>query len=216
MKPITLPGIEEYVEKHTSPDPQELVSLAQDAHRSLDAPQMMAGSVVARLLQVLILSIRPRQVLEIGTFAGYSTLSMAAVLAPGSKITTCEISEKHADFAQKYFDASPHRDKIRLELGPALVTLAKLSGPFDFAFIDADKGNSVKYLEAVLEKLSPGGLIAVDNTLWNGDVMQASSRDEDTRALRQFNDRVVDDPGLSSVLLSVRDGVTLIRRNGAL
>ena len=212
MKPITLPGIDEYAARCTTPDPAPLVALAERTRRDFDLPQMMVGPVEARFLQMLVIALRPRLVLEIGTFTGYSALSMAAVLPPGGRIVTCEASERHAAEARRNVAASASADRITIELGPALDTIARLDGPFDFVFIDADQVNYHRYLAAVLPKLSPIGLIAADNTLWNGDVVGDRSDDADTTALRRFNDAVVADPSLSSVLLTVRDGVTLIRR----
>jgi caffeoyl-CoA O-methyltransferase len=211
MKPITLPGIDAYAARCTTPDPAPLVALAAETWRDLDLPQMMVGPVEARFLQMLVFALRPRLVLEIGTFTGYSALSMAAVLPAGGRIVTCEASERHAAVARRHVAASPHADRITIELGPALDTIARLDGPFDFVFIDADQVNYHRYLEAVLPKLSPAGLVAADNTLWNGDVVGDRSDDVDAIAIRHFNDAVVADPHLSSVLLTLRDGVTLIR-----
>jgi caffeoyl-CoA O-methyltransferase len=222
MKPITLPGIEAYAERHTTPDAELLRAVAAATERSCAMPQMLVGPVEGRLLQMLVFALRPWAVLEIGTFTGYSALSMAAVLPPGGRLLTCEIDERHAELARRNIAASPWADRIQVLVGPALATIERLEGPFDFVFLDADKVNYLNYLEAVLPKLARHGLIAADNTLWDGSVLDwtgpdgtggdGAEVDRDTLALRRFNDVVAADPRLTCVLLTVRDGVTLICR----
>ncbi|GAA1714188.1 O-methyltransferase [Fodinicola feengrottensis] len=212
MKPVTLPGIEDYVAAHTTPDAPHLVELAAQAHEALVDPQMMSGPVQGRFLELLVFAMRPRLVLEIGTFSGYSALSMAPALPPGGRIVTCELNPEHATFARKRIAENGFADRITVEEGPALDTVRSLDGPFDLAFIDANKTGYPDYLEAVLEKLSPNGLMLADNTLWNGDVLNADSADPDTHALRSFNAAVAADPRLRCTLLTVRDGLTVIRR----
>jgi caffeoyl-CoA O-methyltransferase len=212
MRPVTLPGIEEYAERHTTPDHAFVLALADRTRADFPMPQMMVGPVEARLLQMLVVVLRPHMVLEIGTFTGYSALSMAAVLPPGGRVITCEADERHAAAARRNIAASPWADRVSLEAGPALTTLARLDGPFDFVFIDADKTNLRGYYEAALAKLAGGGLIAVDNTLWNGDVLDSATSDRETRDIAGFNAFVAADPRVVCVLLTVRDGVTLIRR----
>lgn len=211
MRPITLPGIDEYAERHTTPDPEPLLRLADETRRDFAVPQMMVGPVEGRFLQMLVFAMRPRLVLEIGTFTGYSSITMAAVLPPGGRIVTCEVDERHAETARRHIAASPYADRIAIEVGPALATIARLDGPFDLVFIDADQVGYLEYFEAVLPRLSPNGLIAADNTLWNGDVLAARNGDVDVAAIRRFNDAIAADPRVSSVLLTIRDGVTLIR-----
>lgn len=210
MKPITLPGIDEYVHENTSPEPQYLTVLQQNTQRDFEAPQMILGVQGARLLQALIYALKPKLVLEIGTFTGYSALSMAAALPTDARIITCELKEQHAQAARTNIAASPYADRISIEIGPALETIRGLRGPFDFVFMDADKTQYLECFEAVLPKLSPRGMIAADNTLWNGDVLDPSAADKDAQALRKFNSSVAKDPRVTSVLLTVRDGLTLI------
>ena len=212
MKPITLPGIDEYAEQHTTADPTQLTELTAETYANLTDPQMMSGPVQGRFLQMLVHALRPRLIVEIGTFSGYASLSMAAALPPGGHIVTCEINPVHAQLARKHIAASDHSGKITVEVGPALQTIGRLSGPFDLVFIDADKAGYPRYFEAALAKLAPHGLIACDNTLWNGDVLNADSIDPDTRALRAFNTAVAADPRVSTVLVTIRDGLTLIRK----
>ncbi|HZQ84196.1 MAG TPA: class I SAM-dependent methyltransferase [Acidimicrobiales bacterium] len=204
--------IEHYAEAHTSPPPEYLVALAVETELALDFPQMMVGALEGRFLEMLVYSLAPQRVLEIGTFSGYSALSMAAGLPPGGYIVTCDISEKHLAVARRFIEKSPYANAIEIREGPALDTIASLDGPFDFVFIDADKDNYINYYEAVLPKLSPRGLIAADNTLWSGQVLDSSDTSEGTVAIRAFNDHVRDDPRTEQVQLTVRDGVTLIRK----
>jgi caffeoyl-CoA O-methyltransferase len=138
---------------------------------------------------------------------------MAAGLPPGGHIDTCEVEERHAEVARRYIDRSGHSDRITIHLGPALETIERLEGPFDFVFIDADKPNYLNYYEAVLPRLSERGFIAADNTLWSGRVVEEDG-DESTLAIKEFNERVRSDPRVVCVMLTVRDGVTLIRPRG--
>jgi caffeoyl-CoA O-methyltransferase len=202
--------LEEYAEGHsTAPDPL-LAELAQETKETMSAPQMLTGPIEGRFLELLVASAGAKRVLEIGTFTGYSALSMAAALPPGGRIDTLDIEPKHAEVAQRYFDRSPHGDKITLHLGPALETIGSLEGEFDFVFIDADKDNYDAYYEAVLPRLSEGGLIAIDNTLWSGRVLDPP--DETTKLIAALNDKLAADDRVVVVQLTVRDGVTLVRR----
>jgi caffeoyl-CoA O-methyltransferase len=202
---IVSPEVEAYSEAHTTAPPDYLARLAAETRASLDCPQMLTGTVEGRFLEMLVWSSQPRLVVELGTYSGYSALFMARALPPGGRIITCELSEEHAAFARRHIEASPHADRIEVRVGPGLDTLAGIAEPVDFAFIDADKGGYVDYYEALVPKLAPRGLIAADNTLRGGDVLDG--RD----VMNTFNDRVLADPRTVSVLLPVRDGVTLIR-----
>ena len=211
MTDIVDPAIERYAEEHTTAPAPYLEELARDLRATLESPGMMVGRLEGRYLEFLTFALGARSVLEIGTFGGYSALSMAAGLAPGGRITTCEISEVHAEFARRHIARSPYADAIEVLVGPAIATIATLSGPFDLVFIDADKAAYPDYLEAVLPKLAPGGLIAADNTLWSGRILDAHDTSDDTVALREFNDSLATDPRMVVVQTTVRDGVTLIR-----
>jgi predicted O-methyltransferase YrrM len=206
--------LEAYIEAHTTPPEPHLAALAEETRATLNAPQMLTGTVEGRFLAALVWTARPQLVLELGTYSGYSALAMAAALPPGGRIVTCELSDEHADFAQRHIDASPYADRIELRRGPALDTVAALDGPFDLVFIDADKPNYLNYYEAVVPKLAERGLIAADNTLWSGNVAGEEDQSDAAVALRAFNDRVRDDDRVICVMLSVRDGITLIRRRG--
>lgn len=212
MQPLTVPGVEEYAAAHTSPPPPYLKALAEETRRDFAAHQMMVGPLEGRLLELLVFASGATRVLEIGTFTGYSSLSMAAGLAPGGRIVTCDVDPAPLAVARRTIAGSPYADRIEIREGPALATIASLDGPFDFVFVDADKTNYVAYYEAVLPKLAGRGVIAVDNTLWSGAVLDPADTGESTEALRRFNDHVRADPRVVCVQLTVRDGVTLIRR----
>ncbi len=211
---IVAPELDAYAERHTTPPPDHLVSLAADIRAELASPGMMVGPVEGRLLELLVFALGATAVLEIGTFGGYSALSMAAGLAPGGRIVTCELDPVHAAFARARIAASPHAGRIEVVEGPALETIGGLDGPFDLVFIDADKERYLDYFEATLPKLAPRGLIAADNTLWSGRVLDEGDRTADTVALRAFNDRLATDPRVVAVQTTVRDGLTLVRRAG--
>ncbi len=206
--------IEAYAEAHTTPPPPHLLALAKETEETLAAPQMMVGPLEGRFLEFLVFALRPMRVLEIGTFSGYSSLSMAAGLPEGGRITTLELSEEHAAVARRHIAASPYADRVEVVVGPALDSLGRLDGPWDFVFIDADKPNYANYYEAVLPKLSSDGLIAVDNVLWSGQVVDQNDASENTRAIVDFNERVRSDGRVVCVLCTIRDGVLLARRAG--
>jgi len=211
---IVEPGLEAYATAHTTAPPAHLQALATELEATLPAPGMMVGRLEGRFLELLTFALGARRVLEIGTFGGYSALAMAAGLAPGGRITTCEIEPVHAEFARRHIAASPYAESIDVVVGPAIDTIATLEGPFDLVFIDADKAAYPDYFEAVLPKLAPRGLIAADNTLWHGQVLDPDDQSVDTVALRRFNDALVVDPRVVVVQTTVRDGVTLVRRAG--
>ena len=213
MANIVRDEIDRYAEEHTTPPPPLLAELAAETRATLRSPGMLTGTVEGRFLELLVWASTARRVLELGTYSGYSALSMAAALPEGGRIDTCEIDEQHAEVARRYIARSPYADRITVHVGPALETIQRLEGDFDVVFIDADKANYVNYYEAVLPRLAPRGFIAADNTLWGGRVLDDSDESEGTRAIRTFNEHVRSDDRVTSVMLTVRDGVTLIRRN---
>jgi len=212
MPDIVDPALEAYAEAHTTAPPDHLKALAAETRANLRSPHMMVGRLEGRFLELVVFASGATSVLEIGTFSGYSSLSMAAGLAPGGSIITCEVDPVHAEVAQRHIAASPYADRIEVMVGPALDTVAGLPGPFDLVFLDADKGNYLAYYEAVLPKLAPRGLILADNTLWSGRILDPADTSVDTEALRAFNDRVVSDPRVVAVQTTIRDGVTMVRR----
>ncbi|MEX2210685.1 MAG: class I SAM-dependent methyltransferase [Gaiellaceae bacterium] len=199
------PDIERYAEQQTSPHPPLLEELSEETRATLAVPEMLTGPVEGRFLQFLVWALGARRVLEIGTYSGYSALSMAGGLPEGGHIDTCELEEQHAEVARRYIERAGLTDRITVHLGPAAETVERLDGPWDFVFIDADKEGYLGYYEAVLPRLSEHGLIAADNTLRGGRVLEGD-------VVTEFNERVRNDPRVVSVLLTVRDGVTLIRR----
>jgi caffeoyl-CoA O-methyltransferase len=212
MTSIVPEDVERYAEEHTSPHPELLRRLAEETKATLERPQMLTGTIEGRFLEFLVYTTGARRILEIGTYSGYSSISMAAALPEGGRIDTCEVEEKHAEVARRYIEEAGYADRITVHLGPALDTIGRLDGEFDFVFIDADKENYINYYEAVLPRLTEGGVIAADNTLWSGRVTDESEQDDSTQAIRAFNDHVRDDDRVVAVMLSIRDGVTLIRR----
>jgi caffeoyl-CoA O-methyltransferase len=207
------PAIDRYAEQHTTAFGPELTALARDAVSTLGSASMLSGPVVGRLLELLVHATRARLVLEIGTFAGLSALAMAAGLAPDGRIITCEIDRERSRFARARFESAGLAERIELRVGPALETIESLDGPFDLVFIDADKTGYLAYYEAVLPKLSAHGLIVVDNTLRSGTILDgAGDADAGTHSMAHFNDHVARDARAVCVMLTVRDGLTLIRR----
>ena len=202
--------IEQYAEEHTTAPTDLLARLADETRATMSSPQMLTGTIEGRFLELLVHASGATRILELGTFTGYSALSMAAALPEGGRIDTLDIEPKHAEVAQRYFDESPHGSKITIHLGPALETIERLEGEFDLVFIDADKENYESYYEAVLPRLSARGLIVIDNTLWSGRVLQPE--DETTELIAALNDKIAADDRVVAVQLTVRDGITLIRR----
>jgi len=203
-------GLDDYVAAHSTPVGSLLDELEAATQASLTSPGMLAGPVVAGLLRFLVALLPARLVLEIGTYSGYSSLAMASALPEDGRLITCELSEERADFARSWFERSAHGARIEQRVGSALDTIATLDGPFDLVFIDADKAGYRGYYDAVVPKLSARGLIAADNTLRSGDVLDPD--DDVARAIAAFNEHVQADSRTENVILTVRDGLTLIRR----
>jgi caffeoyl-CoA O-methyltransferase len=204
---IVDPRIEQYVERLSSPHEELLAALSAETAQTLGATSMLTGPVAGRFLELLVWFGRPQRVLEIGTFSGHSALAMAAALPDGGRIDACELDPERAAFAQRWFDRSPFGSRITLHVGPALETIGRLEGDFDLVFIDAEKDGYVGYYEAVLPRLSERGLIVADNPLAGGRV-----DDGERPPIAEFNEHVAADPRTVHVILSVRDGMTLIRR----
>jgi caffeoyl-CoA O-methyltransferase len=211
MSFIVPEDIEGYAEAHTTQPAELLGRLAEETRETLRSPQMLTGTIEGRFLEMLVAATGARRVLELGTYSGYSAISMAAALPPGGHIDTCEVDEENAGVARRYMDEAGLGDRITIHMGPALETIERLEGDFDLVFIDADKVNYIAYYEALLPRLGERGLMAVDNTLWSGRVLEPDE-DESTRAIVEFNDHVAADPRVVAVVLTVRDGITLIRR----
>jgi caffeoyl-CoA O-methyltransferase len=203
--------IDDYAAAHTSaltPLMTELV--AETEGKFPDRSEMLCGQVEGQFLRMLVAISGARRVLEIGTFTGFSALMMAAGLPADGELTTLELDPGHAEFARSYFERSPDGRKVRLVLGPALESLKTLSGPFEFAFIDADKVNYPNYYEATVPLMSAGGLIAIDNALREGKVLKPKG--EPSRRTAELNDMITRDDRVEHVMLTVRDGIMLARK----
>jgi caffeoyl-CoA O-methyltransferase len=209
---IVEPHVEEYAEAHSSPDGELFERLAAETREKSDIPQMMVGLVEGQFLGSLVRSTGAKRILELGTFTGYSSISMALALPGDGRLITCDVNPETTEIARRYATEAGVVDRIEYRTGPALDTIAQLDGDFDLVFIDADKPNYLNYYEATLPKLASNGLMILDNTLWSGRVADPSENDENTQAIRAINDRVRDDPRVNNVLLTVRDGMNVVWR----
>jgi caffeoyl-CoA O-methyltransferase len=219
MKPKILPldpALYEYLLAHRTPDDAVLGELREETARLGDRAVMQIAPEQGTLLRLLVAAIGARRAVEVGTFTGYSAICIARGLAPGGRLLCCDVSAEWTAVARRYWEKAGVADRIELRLAPAAETLRALpSEPgFDFGFIDADKPGYPVYYEEVLRRLRPGGLIAVDNVLWSGDVVRAEKRDADTVAIRRFNDLVAADERVDSVMTPIADGITLVRKRG--
>jgi caffeoyl-CoA O-methyltransferase len=210
---IVAPAVEAYAEAHSSPDGELFELLAAETREKTTAPGMMVGRVEGQFLGVLVRSTGAKRILEIGTFTGYSSISMALALPPDGRVITCDVNEETTAIARRYAAEAGVVDRIDYRLGPGLESIAQLDGEFDLIFIDADKVNYVNYYEATLPKLAPRGLMILDNTLWSGRVVDPEDTDENTEAIRAVNDHISNDPRVTNVLLTVRDGMNLVWRS---
>jgi caffeoyl-CoA O-methyltransferase len=202
--------VERYAEQHSTPDPELFRRLEEETRATQTAPQMMVGPLEGPLLGWLVRLSGARRILEIGTFTGYSSISMALALTEGGRITTIEIDQETSDTARRFAEEAGVADRIDHRVGTAIDELQTLDGPFDLVFIDADKESYVDYYENVLPKLSERGFIVADNVLWSGRVLEEDG-DESTQAIKRFNDHVAADERVECLMLTVRDGMMLIR-----
>jgi caffeoyl-CoA O-methyltransferase len=216
MGPLIDPDVLAYAEAHSTAPPAHLAAVDEATRKDFPAWGMMVGRQEGRFLELLVYAAQAVSVLEIGTFTGYSSIAMAAGLPSGGSIISLERDPQHATVARGNIAAAGLESVISVIEGPALESLAELSGPFDLVFIDADKVTYDAYFEAVLPKLAPHGLIVIDNTLQAGGVLDRAGDDrhESATAVRALNDKLVNDPRVVCVLTTIRDGVTLIRRAG--
>jgi predicted O-methyltransferase YrrM len=206
--------VERYAFEHSTPNPEFFRRLEEETRETTTAPQMMVGVLEGQFLGWLVRLSRAQSVLEIGTFTGYSSISMALALPDGGRITSLDVNEETTAVARRYAEEAGVLDKIDYRVGPALEQLEALDGPWDLVFIDADKPNYLNYYEAVLPKLADDGFIVADNVLWSARVLDKDG-DESTQAIKAFNDHIVSDDRVECLMLTVRDGMTLIRRRPA-
>jgi predicted O-methyltransferase YrrM len=202
--------IELYAAAHSDPVPPLLDELRQETYATMPLPHMQVGRIEGALLKMLARLVGARRALEVGTFTGYSALSIAEGLPEDGVVVTCDVDPNAVAVARRYFARSSHGKKIDVRLGPALDTIAKLSPPLDLVFIDADKSNYARYYDAALPLLRPGGLVVADNALWSGTVVDPQT--DDARSIAAFDDKVAADDRVEKVLLTVRDGILLARK----
>lgn len=205
-------SLDEYILQHIDPEGEYLHALYRDTHLKLLYPRMASGHLQGRMLKMFVRMIRPRQVLEIGTYSGYSALCIAEGLPEGSLLHTFEINDEQEDFTRPWLEGSPYADRIKFYIGDALKCVPKLGLTFDLVFMDGDKRKYIDYYEMALSVLSPGGYILADNTLWDGHVLEEHPRASDlqTLGIQAFNDRVAQDNRVEKVILPLRDGLTII------
>ena len=198
----------------TGPDDVQRALMAATAERTGEFSRMQIGGDQGVLMEILTRSVGARNAIEIGTFTGYSSMSIARGLGPDGRLICCDVSEEWTAIAREHWELAGITDRIDLRIAPALETIASLDTEltFDLAFIDADKSNYANYYEALLPKMRVGGLILVDNTLWSGQVLDATTTDVDTVALRAFNDMVVADDRVRVVLVTIGDGLSIIEK----
>jgi caffeoyl-CoA O-methyltransferase len=206
--------LENYVLSHIDPEGDYLYRLWRATNVHLLRGRMASGHLQGRLLKMLVRMIRPKNILEVGTFSGYSAICMAEGLEEGGMVYTYEINDEQEDFTRPWIENSPVADKIRFIIGDAIKEAPKLGIEFDMAFIDGDKRTYIESYEMALSVLRPGGFILADNTLWDGHVLEVpKSNDRQTAGIENFNDFVMNDSRVEKVLLPLRDGLTLIRKN---
>ncbi len=204
--------IELYAEHHTRPEPEPLQNLMALTYENMECPQMLTGRLEGRMLKLLVQLVQPKLVVEVGTFTGYSALSMAEGLPEDGKLITCDNDPKAQAAAQSAFDASPYGHKITLRKGNAIDTIRNIEDPIDFSFIDADKVIYWEYYETLLAKTRPGGVILLDNMFQSGRVLHPE--DQNAKAIHQLNEVICKDDRVENVLLTVRDGVQFVRKRG--
>jgi caffeoyl-CoA O-methyltransferase len=206
------PAITEYAEKFTTPESQVLIDLNRETFAKVLMPRMLSGHLQGRILSMISHMIRPKTILEIGTYTGYSAICFAEGLADDGHLHTIDINDELAPLVKLYISKAGMEKKITTHLGNAISIIPTLPGPFDLVFIDADKINYSLYYDLVFDKVRQGGFIIADNVLWDGKVLNMETADKDTRAIHQFNEKIINDSRVENVLLPVRDGLMIVRK----
>lgn len=206
--------IDEYILEHIDPENDYLKALYRATHVKLLRPRMASGHLQGRMLKIFAEMIRPKKVLEIGTYSGYSALCLAEGMPEGSMLHTFEINDEQEDFTRPWLENSPWANKITFHIGDALELVPQMGIQFDLAFVDGDKRRYTDYYHMVLEHLNPGGYIIADNTLWDGHVLETDTHytDRQTLGIKAFNDLIAQDTRVEKVILPLRDGLTIIRK----
>ncbi len=211
MPELLPPPLEHYIARHTTPEPPYLAALNRSTHLKAMLPQMLSGHVQGRVLSMISHMVRPMRILEIGTYTGYSALCLAEGLQPGGTLITIDINEELTPMVQQAIASAGMQDRIDVRIGNAANIIPQLEGTFDLVFIDADKIQYAHYFDLVIDRVPVGGYILADNVLWSGKILDAH-KDKDTAAIDAFNKKVHADPRVETVILSVRDGITLMRK----
>tara|TARA_B100001093_G_C26812863_1_gene1008307 strand:+ start:1038 stop:1679 length:642 start_codon:yes stop_codon:yes gene_type:complete len=203
-------SILEYSLKNTSEESELLKKLRKETNQKILHPRMLSGKLQGRLLSLISKLIKPKEILEIGTYTGYGTLCLSEGLDPNGTIHTVEINEELIDFQNIFFNQSDKKKQIKQHLGSALSIIERLKGPFDIVFLDADKSNYINYLELITPKLKKGGLLITDNVLWSGKILNKTNEsDIDTQTIKKFNSLITNHESFETILLPIRDGLSL-------
>lgn len=214
MEKLVPSAIEAYAEMHSMSESAICRALREETQRTMEYPQMVVGPLEGAFLKMMTQLVGAKRVLEIGMFTGYSALCFAEALPDDGTVITCEIDEKSAAVARRHIAQAPCGRKISIRMGPALGTMWTLTSPFDLVFIDADKKNYLNYYRRSLDLLAPNGVILIDNVLWSGEVLKQPPPDESTAAIQELNRTVAADPHVNAVLVTIRDGILVIKRTG--
>ncbi|OBQ55830.1 O-methyltransferase [Tamlana sp. s12] len=206
-------ALDEYVVKHSENEPELLQQLTRETYQKILQPRMLSGHYQGRVLSMISKLVNPKNILEIGTYTGYSALCLAEGMQKDGELHTLDINEELFDFQRKYFDKSAYGTQIFQHLGDAMDIIPKLDKTFDLIFIDADKDNYPNYFNVIIDKLNVGGIILSDNVLWSGKVLETLKKDDtSTKALLEYNALLKEDPRVETVLLPIRDGLTISRK----
>lgn len=204
--------LENYIAQHSQAEPELLAALNRETHLKIMQPRMLSGHFQGRVLSMLSKIIRPNQILEIGTYTGYAALCLAEGLAPNGQLHTIELNDELSIIQQKYFNLSPYKNQIKPYYGNAREIIPTLTQNFDLVFIDADKESYATYFDLILPKMNKGGIILSDNVLWSGKVVEpVKTNDKSTQAIMAYNQKINEDPRVETVLLPIRDGLTVTR-----
>ena len=206
------PELAHYAGIHTSPESELLARINRETHLEVLQPRMLSGHLQGRLLSLLSSLLKPKRILEIGTYTGYSALCLAEGLPNDGKLITIDVNEELQARVQGYFNDSSYKGQIEYHIGDATELIPTLSDTWDLVFIDADKKNYLNYYDLVIERMNPGGIILADNILWSGKVIDESAQDRETVLLRQYNERIHADERVENILLPIRDGIMVARK----